>query len=120
VDQALYQAFRRRILENIEADLAHEDRAAAIARAEMTAKVAGAIGAARSRGECDRAWLFGSFAWGRPGERSDVDLLVERCSDPDVLSAALWSLCERAVHVVELEKAAVSLVQRVQSDGKSL
>jgi hypothetical protein len=120
VDAALYQAFRRRVLENIEADLVNEDRAAEAARAELLPKVADAVADARRRGECGRAWLFGSFAWGRPGERSDVDVLVERCADPDVLAAAIWRACERAAHVVPSETAPPSLIERAQRYGKLL
>jgi predicted nucleotidyltransferase len=115
-----FSTFRRRVIANIEADLAREDEEAESLRAEVVPLVAESVAAAREAGRCGKAWLFGSFAWGRPTERSDVDLLVTDCKSPDGLAAEVWRRVERPVHVVPLESAAASLVQRVLSEGQTL
>jgi len=115
-----FATFRRRVLENIEADLAREAAQAEALRAAVVPVVAEALGDARREGRCERTWLFGSFAWGQPTERSDVDLLVARCEDPDALAAEVWRKVDRAVHVVTLERAPESLVQRVLAEGLPL
>ena len=79
-----------------------------------------ALAMARRDGLCAAAWRFGSYAWRRPGERSDVDLLVDGCRDPDELAAILAAACGRDVHVVRREAAPDSLVTRALSDGKPL
>lgn len=115
-----WAAFRRRVLEVIEEDLAREDAEAAALQSDMAVRVARVLTAARSAGRCGRAWLFGSFAWGRPGQRSDVDVLVEDCAEPDALAADLWRETERPAHVVQRERAPAGLVDRVLADGKPL
>jgi predicted nucleotidyltransferase len=115
----LKQAFRRRVLEVIEEDLAREADAAARRRSSVLPQVVRTIARARAEGRVSRAWLFGSFAWGSPGERSDVDVLVES-ADPDALAADLFQATERPAHVVELERAPTELVERVLRDGTPL
>jgi predicted nucleotidyltransferase len=120
VDRALAAAFRQRVLAGIQADLSREQAEESALRTAVTAATATVIAEARTRGSCGRAWLFGSFAWGRPEPRSDVDLLVEGCSDPDALAADVWTVINRPVHIVQLEKAPRSLAERVHRDGKAL
>jgi predicted nucleotidyltransferase len=115
-----FGTFRRRVIEGIEADLAREKEQAEALRASVVPAVAKRVAAARYEGRCARAWLFGSFAWGDPTERSDVDLLVERCAEPDAFAAEVWRHIDRAVHVVEIERAPASLVERVLESGKAL
>jgi predicted nucleotidyltransferase len=116
----LLRAFRARVRETVERDLAREAAASEALSAEVLPKLRESVGRAREEGECGRAWLFGSFAWGEPGERSDIDLLVESCPDPDGLAGKVWRACDRPVHVVELRSAPQSLVDRVLADGIEL
>ncbi len=120
VDPDLLKAFRRRARAVAEADLEREDRAAEELRRSTIDKLVRAIEAARAEGRCARVWLFGSFAWGKPEDRSDVDLLVEACRDPDALTAEVWRACDRPVHVVELDRAPDSLRERVLREGTLL
>lgn len=108
------------MIAGIEADLAREKEQAEALRASVVLAVAERVALARREGRCARAWLFGSFAWGEPTEGSDVDILVEGCADPDGFAAEVWRHVERAVHVVELERAPASLVERVLESGKVL
>jgi predicted nucleotidyltransferase len=117
VDPELLPAFRRRVLEVIQADLDREAAEAEALRAELLPKVGEAVRAARAGGRCGRVWLFGSFAWGRPGGRSDVDLLVEGCADPDALAAEIWRAVDRPVHVLQAPEAPESLVERARREG---
>ena len=113
-------AFRRRVRQTVLRELEREDHAAEHLRAEVLPKLRSAIAEARARAECGRAWLFGSFAWGQPTERSDVDLLVEDCPSPDGLAGQLWSACGRPAHVIELRTAPEGLVARVLGEGIAL
>jgi predicted nucleotidyltransferase len=115
-----FTTFRRCVIAGIEADLARETQQAEALRGSVVPVVVERIEQARRAGRCARVWLFGSFAWGEPRERSDVDLLVEGCADPDALAADVWRHVERAVHVVALERAPASLVERVLESGKAL
>ena len=120
MERALLIAFRERVLAGIREQLARESASAETRRAEVVPIVFSAIARARSEGRCGRAWLFGSFAWGSPQERSDVDVLVEGCAEPDSLAGEIWRVADRPVHVVEIERAAPSLVERVLSEGHPL
>jgi predicted nucleotidyltransferase len=120
MDTSAWAPFRRRVLEVIEEDLAREEREAEAQRAVVHSRTADVIERARAEGRCGGAWLFGSFAWGMPGARSDVDVLVERCEDPDALAADIWRATERPAHVVQRERASESLVTRALADGKPL
>jgi predicted nucleotidyltransferase len=113
-------AFRRRVLAGIKADLARESADADGLRAAVVPRVMEAVQAARASGFCRRVWLFGSFAWGQPGTRSDVDLLVEGCRDPDGLAADIWRYIGRPVHVLDLSGAPQSLIERVEREGQPL
>lgn len=115
-----WATFRQRVLEVIEEDLAREDAETEALRADVVGRAAEVLAAARAEGRCGKAWLFGSFAWGRPGKRSDVDVLVEDCAEPDALAADLWRGTERPAHVVQRERAPAELAERVLADGKPL
>lgn len=112
--------FRAAIRAGLARQLAREAEASRALVAEVVPRVAQAIAEARASGLCRRAWLFGSFAWGEPGERSDVDLLVEATSEPFRLGTKVGLACERDVHVIELERAPESLRERVLREGMPL
>ncbi len=116
----LLAAFARTVREKIAQDVERERVAAEKARAGVARAAREAIGEARRRGLCGRAWLFGSFAWGQPGERSDVDVLVEAARDPDAVAALLGEACGRDVHVLRRETAPEALVARALSEGEAL
>jgi predicted nucleotidyltransferase len=120
MDRELLAAFRRRIVAGIEQDLRREDTEAEARRAQVIPMVARIVAATRAAQQCGRAWLFGSFAWGRPEERSDIDLLVEDCADPDALAANIWRAAERPAHVVTVDRAERSLIERAVADGRPL
>lgn len=119
-EDPLLEAFRQRVRETVTRDLEREDAAAEALRLDVVAKVRAAIAAERDRAECAEAWLFGSFAWGRPGERSDVDVLVKGCRNPDGLAGRLWAACGRPAHVLDLATAPPGLVERVMAEGLAL
>ncbi|HVZ73047.1 MAG TPA: nucleotidyltransferase domain-containing protein [Polyangia bacterium] len=81
-----------------------------------------AIERARDQGLCGRAWLFGSYAWGEPGERSDVDILVEGEGSVDTIAIAsvIGRACRLDVHVIDAAEAPVMLRERVLSEGEPL
>lgn len=117
----LLTAFRDAVRAKIKRDMAAEEARAAELRAEVIPAVRGAIAEARRRGLCRRAWLFGSYAWGKPGERSDVDVLVEGEGDSEGLAARIGRACHMdAVHVIDLKEAPESLRDRVLRDGLEL
>ena len=67
----------------------------------------------------ERVWMFGSLAWGRVHERSDLDLAVEGLA-PERFSAALSrvsGIAGEQVDLVPLESCAESLRRRVLEHG---
>jgi predicted nucleotidyltransferase len=117
-DASLLAAFRRRVDEVIARGLEEEQRAAELLRNSVLAAIRPAIEAARAEGLCGKVWLFGSFAWGSPGERSDVDLLVE--GDDAEVGWRVSRVCPREVHVLRTKDAPASLLSRVLADGVPL
>jgi predicted nucleotidyltransferase len=115
-----WRDLRAAIRARFERDVATERARAEALRAEVVPAAASAVAAARVAGQCDRAWLFGSFAWGLPEERSDVDLLVEGCEEPFRLASVVGEACGRDVHVVALETAPEALRERALRDGRPL
>lgn len=115
-----WQDLRSAIHARLEDDVATERAAADALRVEVVPRVRAAVVAARTDGRCERAWLFGSFAWDFPDERSDVDLLVERCDDTFGLASFVARACGRDVHVIDVETAPASLRDRVLRDGHPL
>jgi hypothetical protein len=119
IDAELLSAFARTVRANIRRELADEAAQAESLRLRVVALVEQAVAEVRSQGIDLRAWLFGSFAWGKPGERSDIDILV----DGPALDELAWQIgrkCERMVHAVALGTAPASLRDRVLADGKPL
>ena len=116
----LRRAFRLRVRETAARQIEVEKERAREARAVVIPLVSNALSCARKEGACGRAWLFGSFAWGEPGDRSDVDLLVESCADPDGLAGRVWKVAGRPVHVVQLERAPETLKARVLAEGRPI
>jgi predicted nucleotidyltransferase len=120
VDHDLLRAFRDAVRAKIARDLAGEE-VAAVARLQRVRHALGpALAQVRSRGLCRGAWLFGSYAGRAPGERSDVDLLVEDCSDPFLVAAIVGRATDTDVHVVTIEEAPDSLRSRAIAEGERL
>ena len=116
----LLRAFGERVRRNIARELEREDALSKELKARIVPLVRGAVAEARGRGECGRAWLFGSFAWGDPQPGSDVDVMVGDCADPDALAVVIMRATDRMVHVVPIESAPESLKARVLGEGSSL
>lgn len=110
----------RRVRAKIERDLASEDAAAEALRAEVLPRLRVAVETARADGLCTSVVLFGSYAWGRPGERSDIDLLVEGAPDPFVLAGRISAEVGLEVHAIARERAPATLVDRAVAEGRPL
>jgi predicted nucleotidyltransferase len=119
-DPDLVRAFGRAVRAHFEEELAKERGQAEVRRAAVVPRVRAALERARANGLCGGAWLFGSYAWGEPGERSDIDLLVEDCPDPLMVASLVGRACELDVHVIEMSEAPPSLKERVHEDGVPL
>jgi predicted nucleotidyltransferase len=119
-DPDLVRAFGRAVRAHFEQEVAKELEQAEARRKVVLPCLRSALADARSQGLCGDAWLFGSYAWGRPGERSDIDLLVDGCADPFVVASVVGRACGLDVHVIELTEAPVSLKERVRADGVPL
>ena len=119
-DPELLRAFGRAIRQNLEEQIAKEREAAAARRAIVVPLVREAVARARAEGLCEAVWLFGSYAWGEPGERSDVDIFVEGRRDTIAIASRVGRACGLDVHVVDSVEAPESLRQRVHAEGKLL
>lgn len=119
-DPALLRAFRAAVRAKFARDLEAEQAAAERLRRRTLADLQVGLADARRQGLCGAAWLFGSYAWGRPTERSDVDLLVAACRDPDLLAVIVGRATGTDVHIVQVEHAPESLRDRVAADGVPL
>jgi predicted nucleotidyltransferase len=119
-DPDLLRAFRRAVQGHFERELVDERGRAEALRTAVLRGVRAAVERARAEGLCSAAWLFGSYAWGQPGERSDVDLLVEDAADPFVVASVVGRACGRDVHVVAMSEAPASLKKRAREDGVRL
>jgi predicted nucleotidyltransferase len=117
-DPELYRAFCRAVRRKIARDLETEAASPAERRERVRVVLGRALEQARDRGLCRAAWLFGSYAWGEPGERSDVDILAEECTDPEALASIVGRATGTDVHVVPLEDAPASLRERVLAEGE--
>jgi predicted nucleotidyltransferase len=111
----LFAAFRRRIDEKIEADLRREHELSEQLRASLLPLLEREVALARAAGVCKRVWLFGSFAWGAPEPRSDIDLLVE--GDDSALARRVEKALGREVHALGLQEAPAELVERALARG---
>lgn len=112
--------FRAAVRANIERQLARETAESDARRIDVVTWLRSELVDARSDGEVGQAWLFGSFAWGQPGERSDVDVLVEDCPEPFRLAARISAAFDRDAHVIQRESAPESILQRVLAEGVRL
>lgn len=119
-DSQLLRAFREAVRAKIARDLEAERAQAAERRSRVLPLIARGLQDARGRGLCGAAWLFGSYAAGEPSERSDVDLLVEGCSDPTLLAAVVGRQTGTDVHVIDMAEAPASLRERVLAEGLPL
>ncbi len=119
IDPAQLAAFRRAVRANIQREIGEERAEAEQTRAEVLAQLAAVMTEARQRGFAGQVWLFGSFAWGLPGERSDIDLIIEG-DGADELASQVWRICNRPVHSMTFEQAPPSLAERVRRDGVPL
>lgn len=119
-DPDLLRDFRRAVHGHFERELAGERERSEALRETVLRAVRSAVERARADGLCSAAWLFGSYAWGQPGERSDVDLLVDDAADPLMVASVVGRACGRDVHVIATSDAPPSLKQRVREDGVSL
>jgi predicted nucleotidyltransferase len=116
-DPELVKAFARAVRQHFADDIEREGKEAEQRRNEIVPIVRESVAKARAERLCTRAWLFGSYAWGRPGERSDVDVLVEHCKDPLELASLIGRACQRDVHVIDWSEAPESLRERVTLEG---
>ncbi|MES1171741.1 MAG: nucleotidyltransferase domain-containing protein [Bacteroidota bacterium] len=119
-DPDLVKAFRRAVRRHFEGQVALEREAAEARKAAVLPTVLDSIARARDEGLCERAWLFGSYAWGQPGTRSDVDILVDGCRDPFAVASLVGRACGLDVHVVDWTEAPTSLRDRVLGEGVTL
>jgi predicted nucleotidyltransferase len=119
-DPELLKAFGLAIRRNFAEQIANEREAAAHRRATVVPLVRAAIARARAEGWCGAAWLFGSYAWGEPGERSDVDIFVEGRRDTFAIASLVGRACGLDVHVVDSAEAPETLRQRVLTEGQAL
>lgn len=110
--------FRAAVLAKIRRDLADEAAATERLRAELLPRLRALVAAARADGVCDEVVLFGSYAWGRPTDRSDVDLLV--AGDATELAWRVSRALGCEVDAWRLEDAPETLVARAQADGVTL
>lgn len=117
-ESALLTAFREAVRAKIRRDLRDEAARAEALRRAVLPVLRREVETARTQGLCRRVWLFGSFAWGRPSDRSDLDLLVE--GDEDEIAWRVSRACRREVHVIAFDRAPGTLRKRALAEGLSL
>jgi predicted nucleotidyltransferase len=119
-DPVLLRALHRAVRRHLEQEIAQERAAAAARQVVVVPRVREGIAKARAKGLCHAAWLFGSYAWGEPGERSDVDVFVEGRADTTAIASIVGRACGLDVHVVDSTEAPESLKARVAAEGLPL
>jgi predicted nucleotidyltransferase len=119
-DPELVRAFGRAVRAHFEQEIAQEREQAEARRQTVLPDLRSAIARARAEGLCTDAWLFGSYAWGEPGERSDIDILVDGCTDSIAVASIVGRACNRDVHVIAMSEAPLSLKERVREGGVPL
>jgi predicted nucleotidyltransferase len=120
-DPELLEAFGRAVHRHFEEEIARERAESEARRVMVLPAVRRGVEQARAEGACGRAWLFGSYAWGEPSERSDVDILAQHCADPFRVASIVGRACALdAVHVIDWASAPQSLRDRVVEDGQPL
>jgi predicted nucleotidyltransferase len=98
-------------------------RADAEAAQDARARLAAAVRDLAPRLGVTRAVAFGSLVWGGfDAGRSDVDLVVwgVDVAAGAQLTAALWDLVRRPVHVLRAEDAPATLLARIAGEGVPL
>ena len=120
IDPALLTALRAAVRAHVAEELEAERVGAEALRARVVPVVREALAGARRGGLCGKVWLFGSYAWGMPSDRSDVDLLADSCPDPDALASAVGRATGTDVHVVRADSAPRTLTDRVEAEGVAL
>ncbi len=120
IDPSLLAAFREAVRAHLAEELEAERRSAEALRARVVPVVREALAGARRVGLCGEVWLFGSYAWGMPSDRSDVDLLAASCPDPEALASVVGRATGTDVHVVPAETAPRTLTDRVEAEGVPL
>ena len=120
IETETWQSFARAVRSRIEQDLERERATADALRARVVPAVQLAVDRARSSELCCRAWLYGSYARGRPTGRSDVDLLVEGCPDPMRVATMITDGCGLQAHVVTMEQAPETLRRAAMEQGVEL
>ena len=113
--EALLAAFRRAVRAEIRRKLEAERAESETLRARVVPLVQQAVASARAAGSCGRVWIFGSFAWGQPGARSDLDLLVE--GDGSEVAYRVGRACGLEVHALRVEEAPATLRERCDAEG---
>ena len=75
--------------------------------------------ALREEGLVECAWLIGSLAWGEPGARSDVDVVLRGCAVSAVSAAwrRLGDALDLPVDVLRFEELTPSFQRRVLDEG---
>lgn len=113
-----HAAFRDAVLAKIRRDLAAEAEVSERLRSERLPRLSEIVAAARDEGICREVFLFGSYAWGNPTARSDLDLLV--AGDADELAWRVGSALGCEVDAWELDRAPPALIERARTEGISL
>lgn len=116
-DTALLRAFRESVRAKIARELESEAAVAGELRRRVLPAISRGLERARAKGLCRAAWIFGSYAWGEPTGRSDVDILVEGCPDTALLAAVVGRETGTDVHVVDTRDAPDSLRERALAEG---
>lgn len=111
-------AFRDAVRAKIRRDLAAEAATSERLRNDRVPHLREVIAAARAEGLCRGVWLFGSYAWGQPTERSDIDLLVD--GDADEIAWRVSRALDCEVDGWPLTAAPAELVARARSEGIAL
>lgn len=119
-DPVLLRALHHAVRRHLEQEIAQERAVAAARKVAVVPRVREGIAKARAEGLCRAAWLFGSYAWGEPGERSDVDVFVEGRADTMAIASIVGRACGLDVHVVDGAEAPESLKARVAAEGLPL
>lgn len=113
-----HEAFREAVLAKIRRDLEAEARTSARLRTERLSLLRGLVLSARADGVCGEVVLFGSYAWGQPTERSDVDLLIE--GDTRELAWRVGRTLGCEVDAWRIQDAPETLVERARAEGIAL
>jgi predicted nucleotidyltransferase len=114
----LLEAVHARVRANVEAQLARENAIADTLTARNVPSVRKAIAEARNAGEVSgRVWLIGSYAWGQPDARSEIDLLMETCPNRFGMMQRIEDAVGLDVDVILVDEADPRLLPHLQREG---